>query len=99
MVSSFHQALDHVGISHLDGQLSAAVKASRRQIDGPDDCAGMVSQKHLGVKLEMSECMDLNADVLHGAHAPYGLHELFLLKVVRRTGHQVNFYSATRSPH
>src|SRR4029077_12118020 len=42
--------------------------------------------------------MNLDANVLHGAHSPNGLNQLFLFQLVRRSGHDVNLYSAARRP-
>src|SRR5882762_2195950 len=60
MMSNFRQPLDHVIVSHLDGQFPATIKAARRQVDGSDDCASMVGEKHLGVKFEVPQFVNLD---------------------------------------
>src|SRR6476646_10190165 len=57
----------------------------------------MVGEEHLGVKFEMLQLVNLNAHVFHNAHPSDGLYELSLFEFVRRTGHDVNLDSSTRS--
>src|SRR6266436_9170778 len=85
-------------VVHLDGQLSATIEASRRQIDRAHDGAGMVGKEHLGVQFKVPQFMNLDTDILHGAHAPNGFNQLTLFELVWRSGHDVNFYSAACRP-
>lgn len=98
VVSNFCQALDHIIISHLDCQLSAGIKAARRQVDRSNDRADIVTEQHLGMKFEVFQLVNLDADILHHAHPSHGLNELFLLELVRWARHHVNLHSAARSP-
>src|SRR6267143_1827460 len=58
----------------------------------------MVGEEHLGVKFEMSQFVNPDADVFHDAHPSDGFYELFLLELMRRTGHDVDLHSTSRSP-
>src|SRR5215475_4413537 len=95
MVQSFH----HVLVVHFDGQLAPAVKASRSEVDGTDDCALAVSQQHLGVELEVFELVDLNANVVENTDAAHTFDQLFLLKRMGCPSHDVDLYSTACRPH
>src|SRR5882762_9356928 len=59
----------------------------------------MVRQEHLGVKFEMFQFVNLRTNVFQDAHSPDSLYEFFLLELMRRTRHDVYFYSTSRSPN
>src|SRR5208282_6123934 len=99
MVNRLCQALNHILVSHLDGQLSATIETAGRQVDGTDDCADMVTKEHLGMKFQMFQLVNLDADVFHDSHPSNGFYELFLLELVRGTGHYVDLHPTARSPH
>jgi len=58
----------------------------------------MVGEEHLGMKFEMFQFVNLDADVLHNPHSPDGFYEFFLFELMRRTGHEVDLHSAARRP-
>src|SRR6202789_3614257 len=56
-------ALDDVLVVNLDGQLAAGGGAAGGEIDGADDGAGFVGEEELGVRLDVLEFVDLDAEV------------------------------------
>ena len=78
MVGDFAKALDNFGIVNFDGEFAARIKTARRKIDGADDGAGMVGEKHFAVKLEVLDLVNLDADIIHDAKATDTFGEFFL---------------------
>src|SRR5208282_51603 len=83
-------------VVHLDGQLSAAIKASGRKIDRSNDGASVIGEEHLGVQFEMLQFVNLDADILHDAHPSDRFNQLFLFELMPRAGHDVNFHPTAR---
>src|SRR5258708_30247384 len=59
-------AIDDVRVVYLDGELAAAVEATRGEVDGADDGAAVVGEDQLGVQLDVLQFVNLDADVLKG---------------------------------
>src|SRR5450631_668546 len=99
VMSYFAQTLDYFSVSHLDSQFSATIKAAGRQVDGSYDGTGVISEQHLGMKLEMFQFVNLDADIVHGAQSADGFDQLFLLQFVRGTSHDVDLDAPRRRPY
>src|SRR5579872_4023179 len=98
VVSNLRETVNDIIVSHFDGQLSAGIEAARREIDRSDDCSCVIGQEHLGVKFEMFQFVNLDSNIFHGAHPTHRFHKLFLLELMRRTGHYVDLHSSAGSP-
>ncbi len=94
LVERFADAADDVFVVDFDGEFAAAVEAAGSEVDGADDGAGIVGEEQLGVKLDVLQLVDLDADVLKAAQAADAFDELLLLELVRRTSHDVDLDAA-----
>src|SRR3982074_1039300 len=82
-------------VIHLDGQFSATIKASGCEIDRAHNCTRMIGEEHLGVQLKVFQFVNLDANILHGAHSSDSLNQLSLFQLMWRPGHDVDFYAAS----
>ena len=92
------QTVHDLAVMHLDGELAAAVEATRRKIDGADNGPDSVGKEQFGMKLEPLEPVHLDTHIVQNSQAPDALDEFLLLELVRRPGQHVNFHAAMVGP-
>src|SRR5580704_219309 len=90
LVERFADAADDVFVVDFDGELATAVEAAGSEVDGANNGPGIVGEEQFGMKLDVLQLMDLDADVLKAAQAADAFDELLLLELVRRTSHDVD---------
>ena len=79
VIGNFHDAFNYVAVIRLDGQLPTTVKATRCEIDGPDDDTPLINQQHFPMKLEVFQSVNLDSNVGQNAKPPNSFSELLLL--------------------
>src|SRR5439155_19674099 len=87
---------DDVFVAHVDRQLAPAVETPGREVDRANHSGDTVREKHLGVKLQVFELVDLDPDIIHDAKAADALHEFLFLEGMERASHDVHFDAALR---
>ncbi len=97
MVGNILQPLHYFGRVDFNRQLSSAIEASRRQIDGPDDRAGVIGKQHFAVQFQVLQLMHLDSHIVHDAQAANTLRQFLFLQFVRRTRHHMHFHAALLS--
>ena len=92
-------ALDNVGVLDLDSELATAIEAAGGEVDGADDGAAVIGEEQLGVKFNLAEFVDLNAEVLEHAKTADAFDEFFFFELVRRAGHDEDLDASLVGTH